>query len=157
MKPLGSAPSAGVDSHGATYVYWQGAQRRPSLWEAYWNGSRWAGPIDQHLGPLGSSPSTAITGSGKAHVFWKGRNGPLYEASGPAAGRLGGKLWLGMKPLGSAPSAGVDSHGATYVYWQGAQRRPSLWEAYWNGSRWAGPIDQHLGPLGSSPSTTIDG
>ncbi len=95
MKPLGSAPAAVVDSHGATYVYWQGAQRRPSLWEAYWNGSRWVGPIDQHLGPLGSAPSAAITGSGKAFVFWKGRNGALYEASGPADGRLGGSSGWG--------------------------------------------------------------
>jgi hypothetical protein len=42
MGTLGSAPAAGMDSSGATYVYWKGTNG--DLWEAYWNGSAWVGP-----------------------------------------------------------------------------------------------------------------
>jgi hypothetical protein len=155
MGPLGSAPSAGVDGHGTTYVYWAGTGRRPSLYEAYWNGSRWVGPFDRHMKPLGSPPSVAVTAGGKAYVFWKGRNGPLYEASGRANGSLSGPVSRGMGPLGSAPSAGVDSHGATYVYWAGTSTRPSLNEGFWDGSRWVGPFDRHMKPLGSPPGVAV--
>jgi hypothetical protein len=155
MGPLGSAPSAGVDGHGNTYVYWAGTGRHPSLYEAYWNGSRWVGPFDRHMKPLGSQPSVAVTAGGKAYVFWKGRNGPLYEASGRANGPLSGPVSRGMGPLGSAPSAGVDGQGNTYVYWAGTGTRPSLYEGFWDGSRWVGPFDRHMKPLGSPPSVAV--
>jgi hypothetical protein len=44
MGPLGSAPAAGVDGGGATYVYWEGTDQ--NLWEAFWNGSQWVGPYN---------------------------------------------------------------------------------------------------------------
>lgn len=157
MGPLGSAPSAGVDSSGATYVYWQGTGSHPSLYEGFWDGSRWVGPFDQHMAPVASPPSTTVTGAGQAYVFWRGRNGPLYEAGGSASRGLRWRSWLGMKPLGSAPAAGVDSSGATYVYWQGTGERPSLYEGYWNGAQWAGWFDRDIKPIGSLPSVAIHG
>ena len=62
MGPLGSAPSAGVDSHGATYVYWAGDGSRPNLYEGYWDGSTWVGAFDRQMKPLGSPPSVAVHG-----------------------------------------------------------------------------------------------
>jgi hypothetical protein len=60
MGPLGSAPSAGVDAGGATYVYWEGTSPQNDLWESYWNGSTWAGPYNRGQGPLNSPPSVAV-------------------------------------------------------------------------------------------------
>jgi hypothetical protein len=155
MGPLGSAPAAGVDSHGNTYVYWTGTNG--ALFEGYWNGSRWVGPYNRGQGPLGSLPTVAITGAGTAHVFWKGTNGHLYEASGPATASLSGPTDLGMGPLGTAPVAGVDSRGSTYVYWRGTGRAKDLFESYWNGSRWVGPYNRGQGPLDSLPAVAIYG
>jgi CHAP domain len=157
MGALASAPAAGVDGNGATYVYWEGNAPEDDLWEAYWNGSKWVGPYDRGMGPMGSPPSVAVTTSGTAYVFWKGQNGDLYEAQGPADGSLSGPYNRGMGPLGSAPTVGVDSNGATYVYWEGNAPQDDLWEAYWNGSKFVGPYDRGMGPLGSPPSVAVTG
>jgi hypothetical protein len=50
----------GVDGAGNTYVYWEGANKH--LEEAYWNGSAWTGPVDQHMQPMGGPPGVAIYG-----------------------------------------------------------------------------------------------
>jgi hypothetical protein len=155
MGPLGSQPSVGVDAAGSTYVYWEGTAPQDELWEAYWNGSKFAGPYDRGMGPLGSQPSVAVTGGGTAYVFWKGQNGDLYQAQGPANGSLSGPANLGMGPLGSAPSAGVDINGYTYVYWEGTAPKDELWEGFWNGSKWVGPYDRGDGPLNSPPTVAI--
>jgi hypothetical protein len=155
MGPLGSTPTAGVDAHGATYVYWRGTGPQYDLWEAYWNGSGWVGPYNRGMGPLGSQPSVAITPDGTAYVFWEGTNGDLWEAQGPADGSLSGPYNRGMGPLGSAPTAGVDANGATYVYWEGTAPGYNLWEGYWNGSGWVGPYNLGMGPLGSQPSAAV--
>jgi hypothetical protein len=42
---LGSAPTAGIDANGATYVYWGGSDY--AFWEAYWDGSAWVGPYSR--------------------------------------------------------------------------------------------------------------
>jgi hypothetical protein len=42
MGPLGSKPTAGVDSHGNQYVFWKGTDN--NLWGAFWDGTRWNGP-----------------------------------------------------------------------------------------------------------------
>ena len=60
MGPLNSAPAAGVDDNGYTYVYWEGNAPQDDLWEAYWNGSSFTGPVDRGDGPLGSQPTVAI-------------------------------------------------------------------------------------------------
>ena len=157
MGPLGSAPTAGVADNDATYVYWRGTGPQYDLWEAYWNGSKWVGPYNRGMGPLGSPPSVAVTGSGTAFVFWKGQDGNLWEAQGPANGTLSGPYNRGMGTLGSAPSVGVDSAGSTYVYWEGTAPQDQLWEAYWNGSKFAGPYNRGMGPLGSAPTVAVTG
>ena len=157
MGTLGSAPAAGVDSCGYTYVYWEGTGPGYNLYEAYWNGSGWVGPFNRGMGPLGSAPTVAVTGSGTAYVFWKGQNNHLWEAQGPASGSLSGPYDRGMGPLGSAPTAGVNSSGYTYVYWEGTGPQYELWEAYWNGSGFSGPDDRGMGPLGSAPTVAVTG
>jgi hypothetical protein len=154
--PLGSAPSAGVDGAGNAYVYWRGANK--DLYEAYWDGSGWVGPVNRGMGPMGSQPGVAISSNGTAYVFWEGAtaNHGLFEATGPADGALYGPIPLGYGPLGSAPSAGVDSNGNVYVFWEGATADHGLFEAYYNGSAWSkNPIDQRMGPLGSQPTVAI--
>jgi hypothetical protein len=154
--PLGSAPSAGVDGAGNAYVYWRGANK--DLYEAYWDGSGWVGPVNRGMGPMGSQPGVAISSNGTAYVFWEGAtaNHGLFEATGPADGALYGPIPLGYGPLGSAPSAGVDSNGNVYVFWEGATADHGLFEAYYNGSAWSkNPIDQRMGPLGSQPGVAI--
>jgi hypothetical protein len=155
MGPLGSAPTVGINSSSYTYVYWEGTGPQDDLWEAYWNGSKFAGPYDRGEGPMGSAPSVAVTGGGTAYVFWKGQNGQLYEAQGAATGVLSKPQSRGYAPLGSAPSAGVDASGATYVYWEGTAPQDDLWEAFWNGSKWVGPYNRGQGPLGSAPSVAV--
>jgi hypothetical protein len=146
-------PAVGVDSTGATYVYWKGADN--NLWEGFWNGSQFVGPYDRGMGPLGSEPSVAITANATAFVFWKGTDGNLWEAQGSAKGSLSGPYGRGMGPLGSGPTVGVDGTGATYMYWRGADNH--LWEGFWNGSQFVGPYDRGMGPLGSAPSVAITG
>ena len=157
MGTLGSAPAAGVNSAGYTYVYWEGTGPGYNLYEAYWNGSGWAGPFNRGMGPLGSAPSVAVTGSGTAYVFWKGQNGDLWEAQGPANGSLSGPYDRGMGTLGSAPAAGVATDGYTYTYWEGTGPQYDLWEGYWNGTTFVGPDDRDMGPLGSGPTVAISG
>jgi hypothetical protein len=155
MGPLGSAPTVGINSSSYTYVYWEGTAPQDDLYEAYWNGSKFAGPYNRGEGPMGSAPSVAVTGGGTAYVFWKGQNSQLYEAQGAATGALSGPSSKGMGPLGSAPTAGVDSNGATYVYWEGTSPQDDLWEGYWNGTKWVGPYNRGMGPLDSAPSVAV--
>jgi hypothetical protein len=163
MGPLNSAPAAGVDENGYTYVFWEGGpDSNYDLWEAYWNGTTWVGPVDRGMGPLDSAPSVAVSPSGTAYVFWKGgpdSNYDLFEASGPANptdGALTGPINRGMGPLDSAPTVGIDSNNYTYVYWEGGPNSNNdLWEAYWNGSAFAGPYNRGMGPLGSAPSVAV--
>jgi CHAP domain len=155
MGPLGSAPTVGINSSSYTYVYWEGTSPQDDLYEAYWNGSKFAGPYNRGMGPMGSAPSVAVTGGGTAYVFWKGQNSQLYEAQGAATGALSGPSSKGMGPLGSQPTAGVDSNGATYVYWEGTSPQDDLWEGYWNGTKWVGPYNRGMGPLDSAPSVAV--
>jgi hypothetical protein len=147
MGQLGTGPAAAVTANGYTYVYWRGGGPQYDLWEAYWNGSAWVGPYNRGMGPLGSAPSVAMTSSATAYVFWKGTDGDLWEAQGAATGPLAGPYNHGMGQLGSAPAATVTPNGYTYVYWQGGGPKYDLWEAYWNGSAWAGPDNRGMGPL----------
>jgi hypothetical protein len=158
MGPLGSQPGVGASGNGYTYVYWRGTGPQYDLWEAYWNGSKWVGPFNRGMGPLGSAPTVTVTPGGTAFVFWRGGPGShyaLYEAQGPATGKLSGPYDRHMGPLGSAPAAGVNSNGYTYVYWRGTGPQYDLWEAYWSGTRWVGPYNRGMGPLNTAPTVAV--
>ena len=168
---LQSAPSVAVTPDGSTQtVFWQGPGSH--LFEAWWAGARWNGPIDvtaAALGPSGvlaSAPSVAMTPDGSTQtVFWEGPGGHLYEAWWAGARWNGPADWTarafrGAAPLVSAPSATVMPDGSQQlVFWQGAAGH--LYEAWWAAARWNGPVDftasafRGAAPLASSPSATV--
>jgi hypothetical protein len=150
VGPLGSSPTVAVASNGDQYVFWAGTGTG-DLWEAFWNGSSWSGPKDLGDGPLASPPAAGVDGSGNEYVFWESTSGGLEETE------WNGSSWGGahqitvngnsVGPLGSAPTVGVAPDGDQYVFWTGTGDA-DLWEAYWNGSSWNGPVDHPFGPLG---------
>jgi hypothetical protein len=173
--PLQSAPSATVSADGSTQlVFWQGAGGH--LFEAWYAAGAWHGPLDvtaTQLGsaaPLTSSPTVAVTPDGSQQlVYWRGAANHLFEAW-YAGGRWNGPLDLtgsvfgGASPLSSAPTATVTRDGSTQVvFWQGPGNH--LFEAWYAGGRWNGPVDWTTaafggaGTLTSAPSvtTTPDG
>ncbi len=173
--PLVSAPSATITADGSTQlVFWQGPANH--LYEAWYAGGGWHGPLDvtaSQLGsaaPLASSPTVAVTPDGTQQlVYWRGAANHLFEAW-YAGGRWNGPLDLtatqfaGAAPLNSAPSATVTRDGSTQlVFWQGAGGH--LEEAWYAGGRWNGPVDWTAtafggaGTLTSAPTvtTTPDG
>lgn len=156
MGTLGSDPTAGIDARGDIYVYWEGSTGNHDLWEAYWDGSRWSRPYDQGMGPLGSAPSAAVTPGGTAYVFWKGADGDLWEAQGPAKGRLNTLSDRGMGTLGSGPAAATDGKGDIYVYHQGAANQ-HIWEAYFDGSALVLHWEQAIGVtvIGGASSAAV--
>jgi spore germination protein YaaH len=159
---LQSAPSVAVTPDGSTEtVFWQGPSGH--LFEAWWAGGRWNGPIDLSAGTLGSSgvlgsaPSVAITTDGSTQtVFWEGAGGHLFEAW--YAGSWNGPVdwtaaWGGRGVLTSAPSAVTTIHGEQLVFWRGTDGH--LWEAWYTGV-WNGPADfAPLGTLASAPSAAV--
>ncbi|MBO0805256.1 MAG: hypothetical protein J2P25_19530 [Nocardiopsaceae bacterium] len=152
MGSNSSNPAVAVQSNGYTYVYWE---ENGDLWEDYWNGS-WSGAVDSGISGVASEPTAAVNSAGTAYVFWKGTNGNLYEASGPAAGKLSGAVDRGMGTLGSAPTVGIDSHSFTYVYWQGTDGH--LWETHWDNSTasfTSATSQTGMGTLGSAPSAVV--
>jgi len=168
---LQSAPSVAVTPDGSTQtVFWQGPASH--LFEAWWAGGRWNGPIDvtaAALGPTGvlaSAPSVAITPDGATQtVFWEGPGGHLYEAWWAAARWNGPADWTrnafrGTGLLQSAPSATVTPDGSQQlVFWAGPGGH--LYEAWWAAARWNGPVDftasafGGAAPLASSPSAVV--
>ncbi|MDQ6847696.1 MAG: glycosyl hydrolase family 18 protein [Candidatus Dormibacteraeota bacterium] len=168
---LQSAPSVAVTPDGSTQtVYWAGSGGH--LFEAWWAGARWNGPIDVTAGALGpsaqlaSAPSVAMTPDGSTQgVFWKGPGGHLYEAWW-AGGRWNGPSdWTatafgGRGVMTSAPSTTDTPDGSSQlVFWAGPGGH--LYEAWWAGARWNGPVDftadafGGAAPLTSSPSATV--
>jgi hypothetical protein len=117
------------------------------------DGDTWQQILLTYYYPGYSFSSSAVT----AFVFWRGGNGHLYQAQGPADGQLSGPYdrKMGPVPAGENMAVGVDGAGNTYVYWEGANKH--LEEAYWNGSAWTGPIDQHMQPMGGPPGVAIYG
>ncbi len=168
---LQSAPSVAVTPDGSQQlVFWQGPASH--LFEAWWAGGRWNGPIDVTAGSLGSSgvmassPSVAVTPDGSTQtVFWEGPGGHLYEAWWGAARWNGPVDWTanafrGAGLMQSAPSATVTPDGSQQlVFWQGPGGH--LYEAWWAAARWNGPVDFTASafggsaPLASSPSATV--
>jgi hypothetical protein len=158
MGTLGSAPAAGVDAAGNTYVFWQGADG--NLWEAYWDRTQWAGPHNLGMGQLGSQPAVAISNPpGQppyASVFWKGADGNLWGAAGnaqPGRGGLSHGSNMGMGTLGSAPTAGVDVNGNVYVYWKGNDG--DLWGTVVSNNVPGDGQNLGMGQLGSQPAVAI--
>ncbi len=167
---LNSAPDVTVGPDGTQFVYWQDAGG--SLVEGWYTGGTWYGPLNLTGGvfggaaPLASSPSARVTPDGSTQaVMWRTASSHLEEAW-YAGGRWNGPLDLtsaffgGRAPLSSAPSFAVTpDNSQQLVYWQGAGEH--LYEAWYAGGRWNGPVDQtatQFGgalPLASSPSATV--
>ncbi|PZR80608.1 MAG: hypothetical protein DLM65_07725 [Candidatus Aeolococcus gillhamiae] len=157
LGSLASAPSATITPDGSTQlVFFQGLDNH--LNEDWFTLNAWHGPIDlTSLGTLASSPSVAVTPDSSTQiVFFRSPAGHLQEDwftqgswHGPAditASRGGAGL------LASPPSATITTDGSTQlVFWQGAGS--TLWEGWYAGGGWNGPIDLTPGP----PVTFGDG
>jgi hypothetical protein len=151
-------------------VFWEGPGGH--LYEAWWAAARWNGPADwttnafRGVAPLLSAPSATVLPNGSQQlVFWKGPGGHLVEAWWAAA-RWNGPVdftasaFGGAAPLASSPSATVLPNGSQQlVFWTGAGGH--LFQAWWAGGRWNGPVDWTAsvfggeGPLTSAPSATV--
>jgi Clostridium epsilon toxin ETX/Bacillus mosquitocidal toxin MTX2 len=94
MGPLESAPGVAVAAGGAQYVFWKGTDN--NLWEAFWDGAQWHGPIGLGMGPLGSEPAAGVDGQNRQYVFWKGTD------SNPWEGWWDGTRWNGPAALSSS-------------------------------------------------------
>lgn len=134
---MGSGPTAGADSAGHIYVFWKGLG--DDLWEAYWNGSSWAGPLSRGMDTLASAPTVAVEPNGTYYVFWEGANQDLYEAQGAGSGAPGAQHAIETS-IGSSPGAAYGG-GRVYVSWEG-EANEHLWDTYLNGSSWAGPYEE---------------
>jgi Domain of unknown function (DUF1906) len=141
-----SAPAA-TDAAGATYLFYEGADRR--LWEETRTpaGSWSRRDIG---GDLSSAPSVVETGRSDLAVFYRGRSGQLTVMR-----RIGGRWRLTrelpmMGIIGSPPRAVAQANGVIDVFWSGSGDR-HLWHGQYNPGRgWSGP--QLLqGSLAGSP------
>ena len=148
LGTMASAPNVAVTPDGATQtVFWKGTDGLLS--EAWFTGA-WHGPEQfPNYGSLASAPSVTVTPDGLSQlVFWQGPDGHLHEAwftgawNGPAdltAGAFGE-----VSPLASAPTATVTVDGSTQiVFWEGPGGL--VYEAWWAGGRWNGPVASHGG------------
>jgi hypothetical protein len=50
-EPLGSVPSVAVAANANRFVFRRGTDN--NLWQAFWDGSKWNGPVMLGMGPLG--------------------------------------------------------------------------------------------------------
>jgi hypothetical protein len=165
MGPLGSEPTVAVASNGDQYVFWEGTNQ--DLYEAFWNGSAWAGPnrvkdsSGDVMGPMASAPTAGIDGSGNEYVFWENASGGLEETEWNGSSWTSQHAVSGVSGLTSQPAVAVGSNGDQYVFWAGADQ--DLYEAFWNGSSWNGPdkvkdsSGDVTGPLASPPTAGVDG
>jgi hypothetical protein len=170
--PLSSAPTVATVPDGTQQlVYWRGPGNH--LDEAWWANSRWNGPVDilqysSVVPTVGDPSATVVTGGpggrGIQLVFWQGGGGHLFEAW--YAGHWNGPVdWTaaafgGAAPMTSAPTVATTPDGTQQlVYWRGAANH--LFEAWWAGSRWNGPVDltsTYLGGgglLSSAPAAAL--
>jgi hypothetical protein len=165
MGPLGSEPTVAVSSNGDQYVFWEGTNQ--DLYEAFWNGSAWAGPnrvkdsSGDVMGPMASAPAAGIDASGNEYVFWENASGGLEETEWNGTSWTTQHAISGVSGLTSQPAVAVSSTGDQYVFWAGAGQ--DLYEAFWNGSTWNGPdkvkdsSGDVMGPLVSPPTAGVDG
>lgn len=172
-------PAAGADKFGNVYLFWKGTggQLEEGWYDKYDN--RWNGPINLHMAPLGSEPTVAVSAVQSArgpgdhlyawqYVYWAGSGSAhsLYMAYWN--GSWHGPIDLGMGPLKIGPTASGNAQGGTgsqNIYWDGQDN--NVWYAYsttydaTSARDYSGPHSAHyggrgLGPLGSSPSASID-
>ncbi|HTW98860.1 MAG TPA: hypothetical protein VMD59_08795 [Acidimicrobiales bacterium] len=155
--PLGSAPTAGSDSSGNVYVYWQGSGNNTHVWEAWYDESTatWSGPIDlgAWTGNTGSPPSVVVDSSGDQYIFWQGQNGALWYADWNGS-YWSGAIGVGYSPMGSAPAATETLAGSPAstsgftVVWEGANL--NMWYATYDfsTSTWlSSPGSEIYGPM----------
>ncbi|MDQ6846753.1 MAG: CHAP domain-containing protein [Candidatus Dormibacteraeota bacterium] len=145
---MASAPNVAVTPDGTTQtVFWRGTNGL--LTEAWFTG-QWNGPQQfGNFGALASAPSVTVTTDGLTQlVFWQGVDRHLHEAwftgawNGPSdwtAAAFGG-----ASPLLSSPTATVTTDGSTQiVFWTGGGGL--MFEAWWAGGRWNGPVAVRAG------------
>jgi hypothetical protein len=155
--PLGSAPTAGSDSAGNVYVYWQGSGNNTHVWEAWYDEATasWAGPIDlgTWTGNTASPSSVAVDSAGDQYIFWQGQNGSLWYADWNGS-YWTGAIGVGYSPLGSAPAATVTVAGSPAsdsgftVIWEGSNL--NMWYATYDSatSSWLSNADSEIyGPM----------
>jgi hypothetical protein len=103
---------------------------------------------------VGAHQSTSDPRFGEIDVFWRGTDANLWEAYRSSGGWSANPLKIGMGPLGSDPTVAVQSNGEEDVFWKGTNG--DLWEAWFDG-RWHGPLEIHMGTLGSAPTAVAHG
>lgn len=173
-------PSAAADKFGNIFVFWKGTHGQlEEAWYSRYN-RRWHGPTNLRMGTLGSEPTVAVSPiqnsacsgghfCGEQYVYWRGSNRrhDLFLAYWNGTG-WHGPVNLGMGPLASEPAAssnGEVGRAVENIYWTGTNG--NVWYAYstttvatsardYSGPHQASYKGHGLGPLGSSPSTTID-
>jgi hypothetical protein len=150
--PLGSGPTAGADSAGGQFVFWEGAGG--TLWDEWYTNSSWHGPaqITTAGKTLRSAPAVAVLPSGHQDVFWRGTGGNLYETTHTS--HWTARMNLGAGPMGSGPTADADASGGVFVFWEGTDG--TLWDKWRTGGRWHGPAKIKVaGRMGSAPAVAV--
>jgi surface antigen len=157
MGPLGSSPTAVLQSgtNSPQYVFWEGTDS--DIWEAYYTpASGWVGPIKIGMGPLGSAPVASMWG-GQIELWWRGTDNNIWEAysSGtPAATWYGPYRRTAAANVASQPAAIAHADGEQDVFWQSTNSQ--LEEMDWTPSAgFSAPFSLGMGPLGSSPTAAL--
>ena len=146
-------PSVAVAANANQFVFWRGTDN--NLWEAFWDGSKWNGPLPRGMGPLGSEPTSGVDGNGGVYVYWRGSDNNLWKATWGGS-KWNGPLALGIGPLGSEPSTAVASDSTVLVFWRGTDH--NLWQAGTDNTGRDHPAQgDGMGPLGSGPTAGVDG
>ena len=174
-----ASPAAGADKFGNIFLFWKGTDSQ--LEEGWYNNydDEWTGPIDIGNWTLGTTPTVAVSPLQSAvgpgghlyswlYVYWAGASSShdLYLAYWN--GSWHGPVNLGMGPIKYQPTASSNGEIGTAgenVYWGGEDN--NIYYAYsttydaTSASDYSGPHSasyngHKLGPIGSSPSTTID-
>jgi hypothetical protein len=165
---MGSPPSAGVDSSGNVYIFWQNSTDNgleETSGKGYQPGSFSGYHEISGTAPLGSAPSVAVDSNGNQYVYWEDTSGYLYGAY-----NLNG-TWNGpnlitdsssakMGPMASPPAAGIDSNGNIYIFWENSTDN-GLEETSGKGYQPGSFAAQHeisgMDPLGSGPAVAVAG
>ena len=167
----GPGPAAAIDSYGHRYVFWKGTNG--GLWEGYYNGTRWFGPINVDPGAnMGSEPTVAVSASQHTggsnpsayqFVFWKGAGSAHNLIEEYFDGSWHGPFDIGMGNVGGyilnqyAPSASWYDSTGIIVAWTGATDT-NIWYTFTksptNTGSWSSPQKSSHGnvAVGSEPS-----
>jgi hypothetical protein len=160
---LSSAPGVALTSLGTVQLAWRG--ENTDLWEASLTGSTWSVATDV-TPAAGASPSiqpasapTVLAGGvfGPNRLLWQGQDGHLWVSS------QSGNNWsapVDMTSQLNAPTASQvrsplsvgAADGQEMVFWRAASG--DLWEVWWDGLAWMGPVDVSGLLPGSDPANT---